>query len=67
MSADLQGKHIVPRLSGGIAYNKPVELVKAGASVQVVMTDVPQQFIKPVMLQALSNRLVRTRQWDAWR
>jgi phosphopantothenoylcysteine decarboxylase/phosphopantothenate--cysteine ligase len=66
---DLAGRYIVLGLSGGIACYKSAELVrelvKAGASVQVVMTDAAQQFITPVTLQALSNRSVFTSQWDA--
>jgi phosphopantothenoylcysteine decarboxylase/phosphopantothenate--cysteine ligase len=66
---DLQGKHLVLGLSGGIACYKAAELtralVKAGATVQVVMTEAAAQFITPVTLQALSNRSVYTSQWDA--
>jgi phosphopantothenoylcysteine decarboxylase / phosphopantothenate---cysteine ligase len=66
---DLQGRHILLGLSGGIACYKAAdlarELVKAGASVQVVMTDAAAQFITPVTMQALSNRPVYTSQWDA--
>ena len=66
---DLQGKHIVLGLSGGIACYKAADLtrvlVKAGATVQVVMTAGAQSFITPVTLQALSNRPVFTSQWDA--
>src|SRR6185436_19405336 len=40
-------------------------LVKAGASVQVVMTEAAEQFITPVTMQALSTRPVFTSQWDA--
>jgi phosphopantothenoylcysteine decarboxylase/phosphopantothenate--cysteine ligase len=65
----LQGKHIVLGLSGGVACYKAAELarelVKAGASVQVVMTDAACQFITPATMQALSNRTVFTSQWDA--
>ena len=68
-SLDLQGKRIVLGLSGGIACYKSAELtralVKAGASVQVVMTEAALQFITPVTMQALSNRPVFTSQWDA--
>ncbi len=64
----LLGKHIVLGLSGGVACYKAAvltrELVKAGATVQVVMTDAALQFITPVTLQALSNRAVYTSQWD---
>jgi len=56
-------------LSGGIACYKSAELtrllVKAGASVQVVMTEAAEQFITPVTLQALSNAPVYRSQWDA--
>jgi len=65
---DLAGKHIVLGLSGGIACYKAAELtraqVKAGATVQVVMTEAAEQFITAVTLQALSNRDVFTSQWD---
>ena len=65
----LQGKHIVLGLSGGVACYKAAELVrllvKAGAQLQVVMTDAATQFITPVTLQALSGRAVFTSQWDA--
>ena len=41
------------------------ELVKAGASVQVVMTEAAERFITAVTMQALSGRPVYTSQWDA--
>jgi phosphopantothenoylcysteine decarboxylase/phosphopantothenate--cysteine ligase len=66
---DLAGKHIVLGLTGGIACYKAAELtralVKAGATVQVVMTEAAEQFITRVTMQALSNRPVYTSQWDA--
>jgi phosphopantothenoylcysteine decarboxylase/phosphopantothenate--cysteine ligase len=66
---DLRGKHLVLGLSGGIACYKSAELVrlltKAGATVQVVMTEAATQFITPVTMQALSGRTVFTSQWDA--
>ena len=65
----LGGRHIVLGLSGGIACNKSAELVRvlirAGASVQVVMTEAAQAFITAVTMQALSGRPVLTSQWDA--
>jgi len=68
-SNELAGRHIVLGLSGGIACYKAAELtrrlVKAGATVQVVMTDAAAQFITPVTMQALSDRAVVTSQWDA--
>jgi phosphopantothenoylcysteine decarboxylase / phosphopantothenate---cysteine ligase len=66
---ELQGRHIVLGLSGGIACYKSAELVRElqrhGASVQVVMTEAATQFITAVTMQALSNRSVYTSQWDA--
>ncbi|MBT9527875.1 MAG: bifunctional phosphopantothenoylcysteine decarboxylase/phosphopantothenate--cysteine ligase CoaBC [Rhizobacter sp.] len=66
---DLAGRHIVLGLSGGIACYKAAELtrglVKAGATVQVVMSEAAEQFITAVTMQALSNRNVYTSQWDA--
>ena len=66
--SDLSNKHIVLGLSGGIACYKAAELcralIKAGASVQVVMTESAAQFITPVTMQALSNRSVYVSQWD---
>ena len=68
-STELAGRHIVLGLSGGIACYKAAELtrrlVKAGATVQVVMTEAAAQFITPVTMQALSDRVVVTSQWDA--
>ena len=66
---DLAGKRIVLGLTGGIACYKAAEftraLTKAGASVQVVMTQAAMQFITPVTMQALSGHPVHTDQWDA--
>ena len=65
----LGGRHIVLGLSGGIACYKSAELVRAltraGASVQVVMTEAACQFITPVTMQALSGEPVVLSQWDA--
>ena len=65
---DLAGKHIVLGLTGGVACYKSAELcrlmVKAGATVQVVMTESATQFITPVTMQALSGRPVYISQWD---
>lgn len=65
----LQGKRIAVAMSGGVAAYKIAVLcrllVKAGAQVQVVMTDAAMQFITPVTMQALSGRAVYADQWDA--
>jgi phosphopantothenoylcysteine decarboxylase/phosphopantothenate--cysteine ligase len=66
---NLAGKKIVLGLTGGIACYKAAEfaraLVKAGASVQVVMTEAARHFITPVTMQALSGHTVYTDQWDS--
>ena len=66
---ELGGKHIILGLSGGIACYKAAEMcraiIKAGATVQVVMTEAAEQFITPVTMQALSGRPVFTSQWDS--
>ena len=68
-TAELAGKHLVLGMTGGIACYKIAELTrlltKAGATVQVVMTEAATQFITPVTMQALSGRPVYTSQWDA--
>ncbi len=65
----LAGQHIVLGLSGGVACYKAAdlcrELIKAGATVQVVMTQAATAFITPTTMQALSGRPVFTDQWDA--
>ncbi|MES2024047.1 MAG: bifunctional phosphopantothenoylcysteine decarboxylase/phosphopantothenate--cysteine ligase CoaBC [Pseudomonadota bacterium] len=66
---DLAGKKIVLGLTGGVACYKAAELTralsKAGASVQVVMTNAATHFITPVTMQALSGNPVVIDQWDA--
>lgn len=67
-TAELAGKHLLLGMTGGIASYKIAELTrlltKAGATVQVAMTDAATQFITPVTMQALSGRPVFTSQWD---
>jgi phosphopantothenoylcysteine decarboxylase/phosphopantothenate--cysteine ligase len=67
--SQLQGKHILLAMTGGIAGYKIAELtrllIKAGATVQVMMTEAAEAFITAVTLQALSGRAVYTSQWDA--
>lgn len=65
---ELAGKKILLGLSGGIACYKAAELArllgKAGASVQVAMTDAATHFITTVTMQALTGKPVFTDQWD---
>ncbi len=64
----LTGKRILLGITGGIAAYKAAELVrllcKAGADVQVVMTEAAGRFITPMTLQALSGRPVRQGLFD---
>ena len=66
---ELAGKKIVLGLTGGIACYKSAEflreLIRAGASVNVVMTQNATQFITPVTMQGLSGNPVYSDQWDA--
>jgi phosphopantothenoylcysteine decarboxylase/phosphopantothenate--cysteine ligase len=66
---DLDGRKIVLGLTGGVACYKSAELtrslVKAGASVQVVMTEAATHFMTPVTMQAVSGKPVYFDQWDA--
>jgi len=68
-AGELAGKHLLLGMTGGIACYKIAELtrllVKAGATVQIAMTEAATQFITPVTMQALSGRPVYTSQWDA--
>ncbi len=65
---NITGKRIVLGLTGGVACYKAAELaralIKAGASVQVVMTEAARHFITPVTMQALTGKTVYTDQWD---
>ena len=66
---ELADRRILLGLTGGVACYKAAELcrllVKAGASVQVMMSEGACQFITPATLQALSGKPVFTSQWDA--
>ena len=63
----LERKHLVVGMTGGIAAYKICELVRRlqdeGATVQVVMTAGAQQFVTTTTMQALSGRPVETDQW----
>src|SRR5450755_1051849 len=59
LPTSLVGRRIVLGVTGGIAAYKAAELcrllVKAGATVRVVMTDAATQFITPLTMQTLSG------------
>ncbi len=67
-SLPLAGRHLVLGLSGGIACYKSAELarslVKAGATVQAVMTEGATHFITAATMQALTGRPVFADPWD---
>jgi phosphopantothenoylcysteine decarboxylase/phosphopantothenate--cysteine ligase len=71
-TANLPLPNAAPRIllgiTGGIAAYKSAELtrlwIKAGATVQVVMTESAQRFITAQTFQALSSRSVRSSLWD---
>ncbi|HVR01082.1 MAG TPA: bifunctional phosphopantothenoylcysteine decarboxylase/phosphopantothenate--cysteine ligase CoaBC [Polyangia bacterium] len=64
----LTGKRVVLGVSGGIAAYKAAELcrllVKAGATVRVVLTDAGARFITPLTLQTLSGHPVAQSLFD---
>lgn len=64
----ISGKRLLLGLTGGIAAYKAAELarllVKAGADVQVVMTQAACGFITPATMQALTGKPVYTDMWD---
>ncbi|QDX82766.1 phosphopantothenate synthase [Denitratisoma sp. DHT3] len=66
--AQLQGRRIVLGITGGVAAYKAAELtrllVKAGAAVDVVLTEAGARFVGPQTFQALSGRPVWTALWD---
>lgn len=65
----LTNKRVLLGVSGGIAAYKAADLCRrlrdAGAEVQVAMTPAATEFIRPLTLQALSGRPVRTELLDA--
>ncbi|MGH6609831.1 MAG: bifunctional phosphopantothenoylcysteine decarboxylase/phosphopantothenate--cysteine ligase CoaBC [Burkholderiaceae bacterium] len=67
MTVQLDGKHLIVGMTGGIAAYKVCEFVRRlqdeGATVQVVMTAAAQQFVTATTMQALSGRAVETDQW----
>jgi phosphopantothenoylcysteine decarboxylase/phosphopantothenate--cysteine ligase len=67
--AELSGKRIVVGVTGGVAAYKAAELVrllvKAGALVDVALTESGSHFVGAPTFQALSGRPVWTDLWDA--
>ncbi len=67
-TAPLAGRLIALGLTGGVACFKAAELARAlgraGANVQVVMTEAACRFITPMTMQALTGRAVWQDPWD---
>lgn len=65
---DLDGKHVLLGVTGGIAAYKSPDLVRrlrdAGAEVRVVITASAQQFVAPLTFQAVSGHPVPAGLWD---
>lgn len=66
---ELNGKRIVLGVTGGVAAYKACELArllgKAGADVDVVMTEAATRFVAPLTFQALTGRPVYVSLWEA--
>ncbi len=64
----LKGKNIILGITGGIAAYKSAALtsllIKAGAEVQVIMTEHAKEFIAPLTFEALTNRRCLTDTFD---
>lgn len=64
----LKGKKIILGITGGIAAYKSAALtsflIKAGADVQVIMTEHAKEFITPLTFEALTNRRCLTDTFD---
>lgn len=68
MGQNLNGKNVIVGVTGGIAAYKSAELVrlliKAGAQVEVVLSDGAKAFITAMTFQALTGRPVRDSLWN---
>lgn len=66
---ELSGKRVVVGVTGGVAAYKAAELVrllvKAGATVDVALTEAAARFVGAPTFQALSGRPVWTDLWDS--
>lgn len=66
---DFIGKKVLLGVCGGVAAYKSAylirELTRSGAEVKVVMTQSAQEFVSPLLMQALSGNDVRTDLFDA--
>ncbi len=69
MSEAFRSRCVLLGVTGGVAAYKAAEiasrLVKAGAEVDVVMTDAAQRFVTPLTFESLTHRPVHTGLWAA--
>lgn len=67
----LQDKKIILGVSGSVAIYKSLEVIrilqKLGASVRVVMSKSAQDFINPLLFEAISHYQVLTQETQSWR
>ena len=66
----LKGRRVVLGVSGGIAAYKTVELsrnlTRAGAQVDVILTQAALEFVTPLTFQTLTMRPVHTAVFESW-
>ncbi|HUZ01054.1 MAG TPA: bifunctional phosphopantothenoylcysteine decarboxylase/phosphopantothenate--cysteine ligase CoaBC [Thermomicrobiaceae bacterium] len=66
----LKGRRVVLGVSGGIAAYKTVELARnltrAGAQVDVILTQAALEFVTPLTFQTLTMRPVHTAVFESW-
>ncbi|MFN2190706.1 MAG: bifunctional phosphopantothenoylcysteine decarboxylase/phosphopantothenate--cysteine ligase CoaBC [Candidatus Promineifilaceae bacterium] len=64
-----EGKHILLGITGSIASFKAVDLAsrltKAGAAVDVIMTEAAQRFVMPLSFRSVTGRKVYLDMWEA--
>ncbi len=67
---DLSGKRVLLGVSGSISAYKACEVarlfIKAGASVQVVMTPAAERFVSALTFEALTRNAVLTEKSESW-
>lgn len=66
----LENKKIILGISGSVAIYKSLEIIrilqKLGASVRVVMSESAQEFINPLLFEAISHYRVLTQKTQSW-
>lgn len=66
----LENKRIILGVSGSVAIYKSLEVIrilqKLGANVRVVMSESAQEFINPLLFEAISHYQVLTQKMQSW-